>query len=102
MEHDSISSRGMHPQIISMPGGRLVVAWDEPVKTGDATYRRIGLQVRTEHGIREINGVVTPDNGYATYPVISAVNENELIVAYSSKKEYGEYVKWQRVKLGFN
>ena len=102
IEHDSISSRGMHPQIISMPGDKLVVAWDEPVKMGDATYKRIGLQVRTEHGIREINGVVTPDNGYATYPVISAVNENELIVAYSSKKEYGEYVKWQRVKLGFN
>jgi hypothetical protein len=99
-EHDSISSRGMHPQIITMPGDKLVVAWDEPFKTGENTYKRIGLQVRTEHGMREINGFVTPDNGYSTYPVIKAVNENELIVAYSSKKEYGEYVRWQRVKLG--
>jgi hypothetical protein len=98
--YDSISSRGMHPQIIAMPDDKLVVAWDEPIKKGDVTYKRIGLQVRTEHGIREINGVITPDDGYSTYPVIKAVNDNELIVAYSSKREYGEYVKWQRVKLG--
>jgi hypothetical protein len=99
-EYDSISSRGMHPQIISMPDDKLVIAWDEPIKKGETTYKRIGLQVRIEHGIREIKGFVTPDDGYSTYPVIKAVNDNELIVAYSSKKEYGEYVKWQRVKLG--
>jgi len=99
-KHDSITSRGMHPQIISMPGDKLVIAWDEPVRRGETTYKRIGLQVRTEHGIREINGFVTRDDGYCTYPVIRAVSDNELIVAYSSKKEYGEYVKWQRVKFG--
>jgi hypothetical protein len=99
-EYDSISSRGMHPQIMSMPDDKLVISWDEPVKKGGTTYKRIGLQVRTEHGIREINGFVTPDDGYSTYPVIKAVNDNELIVAYSSKKGDGEYVKWQRVKLG--
>ncbi len=99
-DHDSISSRGMHPQIITTPGDRLVVVWDEPLKKGETTYKRIGLQVRTEHGMREINGFVTPDEGYSTYPVVKAVSENELIVAYTTKKEYGEYVKWQRVKLG--
>lgn len=99
-DHDSISSRGMHPQIITTPGDRLVVVWDEPLKKGGTTYKRIGLQVRTEHGMREINGFVTPDEGYSTYPVVKAVSENELIVAYTTKKEYGEYVKWQRVKLG--
>jgi hypothetical protein len=90
----------MHPQIISMPGDKLVIAWDEPVKKGEHTYKRIGLQVRTGDGMREIDGFVTPDDGYSTYPVLRAVNENEFIVAYSSKKEYGEYIKWQRVKLG--
>ena len=98
-EHDSVSGRGMHPQIISMPGDKLVIAWDEPVRKGENTYKRIGLQVRTEYGMREINGFVTPNDGYSTYPVIGAINENELVVAYSSKKEYGEYIKWQRVKL---
>jgi hypothetical protein len=90
----------MHPQIIAMPGDKLVIAWDEPFKVGDSTFKRIGMQVRTNHGVKEINGFVTPDDGYATYPVIHALNSNELIVAYSSRKEYGEYVKWQRVKLG--
>jgi hypothetical protein len=99
-EHDSVSSRGMHPQIISMPGNKLVIVWDEPVKKGGTTFKRIGLQVRTGHGLREVGGFVTPEDGYSTYPVINAVSENELIVAYSSKKDNGEYVKWQRVKLG--
>ena len=99
-DHDSISSRGMHPQIITMPGDRLVIVWDEPLKKGETTYKRIGLQIRTERGKREINGFATPDEGYSTYPVVRAVSESELIVAYTTKKEYGEYVKWQRVKLG--
>ena len=99
-EHDGISMRGMHPQIISMPDDKLVVAWDEPVNKGENTYKKIGLQVRTAYGMKEMNGFVTPEDGYSTYPVLSAVNENEIIVAYSSKKEYGEYVKWQRVKFG--
>jgi hypothetical protein len=98
-DHDSISTRGMHPQIISIPGDKLVVAWDEPLKKGETTFKRIGLQVRTQVGIKEFNGFVSAEDGYSTYPVISAVNEKELIIAYSSRKEYGEYVKWKRVKL---
>jgi hypothetical protein len=98
-DHDSISSRGMHPQIVSIPGGKLVVAWDEPFKKGETTFKRIGLQVRTEDGIREFNGFVSAEDGYSTYPVVSAVNQTELIVAYSSRKEHGEYVRWRRVKL---
>ena len=99
MEHNSISSRGMHPQIISLPGDKLVIAWDEPVKSGENTYKRISLQVRNEDGVREIGDFITTGKGYATYPVIHAINDHELIVAYSSKKEYGEYVKWKRVQL---
>ena len=97
--HDSISTRGMHPQIISMPGDKLVIAWDEPVKAAENFNKRIGLQVRNEEGYREINTFITSENGYSTYPVVKAVNEKELIVAYTIKKEYGEYVKWKRVKL---
>ena len=97
--HDSISTRGMHPKIISMPGDKLVIAWDEPVKAAENFNKRIGLQVRNEEGYREINTFITSENGYSTYPVVKAVNEKELIVAYTIKKEYGEYVKWKRVKL---
>ena len=98
--HDSISSKGMHPQIISMPGDKLVVAWDEPVKMGEQINKRIGLQVRSSNGTRELSDFVTDINSYATYPVIKPVNEHELVVAYTVKKEYGEYVKWRRVKMG--
>ena len=90
----------MHPQIVSMPDDKLVVAWDEPVKTGEQINKRIGLQVRSNNGTRELSDFVTDVNSYATYPVVKPVNESELIVAYTVKKDYGEYVKWRRVKLG--
>jgi hypothetical protein len=90
----------MHPQIVAMPGDKLIVAWDEPVKTAEGISKRIGLQVRSEDGSQELKRFITDENNYATYPVVKAVNENELIVAYTVKKRYGEYVKWQRVKLG--
>jgi hypothetical protein len=100
IRHDSISSRGMHPQMKSMPNDKLVIVWDESVNVGKNFNKRIGLQVRSNDGRREIDNFITLPTGYNTYPVIKPVNENELIVAYTSKKEYGEYVMWQRVKLG--
>ena len=96
---DSISNRGMHPQIAALPGDKLAIAWDEPAKRKDSFNKRIGIQVRNQHGISEITSYITNEGGFATYPVVKAVNDIELIVAYTVKKEYGEYVKWKRVKL---
>ena len=55
--------------------------------------------MRNEDGVREIGDFITTGKGYTTYPVIRAINDHELIVAYSSKKEYGKYVKWKREQL---
>lgn len=98
--HDSISAKGMHPQIATVPGDKLVIAWDESVKMGNDFNKRIGLQVRSGKGEREMDKFITPDIHYSTYPVVSAVDEDNIIVAYTSKIDSAEYVKWQKVSLG--
>lgn len=97
--HDSINSKGMHPQITSTAGDKLVVAWDETIQVGSEYYKRIGLQVRSGDGKKELNSYITTDEAYSTYPVVSAVDNNNLVVAYTAKLYGRDYVKWQRVSL---
>jgi hypothetical protein len=42
---------------------------------------------------------ITSDIHYSTYPVVSAVDESNVIVAYTSKVGDKEYVNWQKVSL---
>lgn len=98
-EHDSINTKGMHPQITAMAGDKLVIAWDESVQVGNDYNKRIGLQVRSGDGMKELTTYVTGDNNYSTYPVVAATDRNNLIVAYTSKMYGHEYVRWQRLQL---
>jgi hypothetical protein len=98
-QHDSISAKGMHPQIASLGGNKLVVAWDESVQVGENFNKKIGIQVRSRNGEKELNAYITSDNDYATYPVVSPLEDKSLVVAYTAKVGSKEYVKWQRVNL---
>ena len=98
-QHDSISGKGMHPQIASLAGDKLVVAWDESVLVGKDYNKKIGLQIRSANGEKELNAYVTSDNDYSTYPVISPLEDDKLVIAYTAKIDSKEYVKWQQVNL---
>ena len=82
-----------------MPGGSLVVVWDESVRIGDQFYKRIGLQLRNERGGAAVTDFITSDTAYNTYPVVAPVNDKKVLVAYSSKEKDKEYIKWQHVQV---
>jgi hypothetical protein len=98
-KHDMISMQGTHPQLESLHDNELVVVWDESVQIGSRYYKRIGMQVRTNEGLRPVNEFITPDTSYSTYPVVSAIDNDAVLVAYSVKSDKKEYVKWQEVVL---
>lgn len=99
LSHDNISRLGTHPQITALPGGELVTAWDESVSIGNQYYKRIGMQVRTPEGLKPLNKFITPDTGFATYPVVASVNNSAVLAAWTSRVNEKDYVKWQLVNF---
>lgn len=96
---DHISSLGSHPQISSLPGGDLFIAWDESVQVNDKYYKRIGVQKRTGKGINESSAFITADTTTATYPVVSSINDHSSLIAYTIKKEDKNYIICQQVSV---
>ncbi len=94
---DSISGLGSHPQIASFPGGEIIVVWDETISINNKFYKRIGIQKRTAKGMGEKKGYITPDTLTASYPVVSTLNENNSLIAYSVKKGDKNYIAYQLI-----
>ena len=99
MMHDSISALGSHPQMAALQNGELVVVWDETTTAGNKLNKKIGVQKRTADGIAESKGFITTDAETATYPVVTAINENTSIIAYTQKIGSNNYITYQVVQL---
>jgi hypothetical protein len=97
--HDSVSSLGSHPQMTSLPGGELVIAWDETIKAENKINKKIGVQKRTASGVNEEKIFITPDSETATYPVVSPMDKNASIIAYTKKKGDKNYIAYQLVQF---
>jgi hypothetical protein len=96
---DSVSSLGSHPQMAALPGGELVVAWDETIKAENKINKKIGVQKRTASGVGEEKIFITPDSEMATYPVVSPVDKNASIIAYTKKKGDKNFIAYQLVQF---
>ncbi|HEU4632845.1 MAG TPA: sialidase family protein, partial [Flavisolibacter sp.] len=97
--HDSVSSLGSHPQIASLPGGELVVAWDEAIRAENKINKKIGVQKRTARGESEEKTFITADSEVATYPVVSPVDKNASVIAYTKKKGGKNFIAYQLVRF---
>lgn len=95
--YDSVSALGSHPQMTSLPDGNLVMVWDETVKAENGLNKKIGVQKRTPAGIDKGKTFLTADSTMATYPVLSAVDNNTSLVAYTEKRGGKNYIAWQVV-----
>lgn len=98
-QRDEISSLGSHPQVASFPDGKLAVVWDESVQVNNKYYKKIGLQVRSEKGRKYQTGFLTSDTLTASYPVVTTLNDQTSLVAYTIKKADKNYIQYRLVKL---
>jgi hypothetical protein len=84
-----------HPQIKSLPDGRLAIAWDESAKNNDKVTQIISLQLRDENGKKEIIETVSNAGKVCEFPVISISDENRLIIAYTQRENDRKTVVYQ-------
>ena len=96
---DSVSALGKHPQLASLAGGELVVVWDEPVAVGGQFATRIGLQKRSAGGRSLGKAILTGAGLNDSYPVLTTVGDEEVVVAFCREQAGKKYVAYQRVQL---
>ena len=100
-ERDSIRSKpsARHPQMALLPGGEMLIAWDETMQRGNTPSTRIGLQKRSVDGRSLFTTYITPDSLKATYPVLQAADSTTMIVAYDRMEGERSRVVYQRVSV---
>jgi hypothetical protein len=96
---DGVSTLGSHPQITSVPAGALVIAWDEAAPVGARVVKRIGVQVRNAEGLNEGKTFITDANVSASFPVLSPVNNKEVLVAYTKEVNDKSFVAYQKITI---
>jgi hypothetical protein len=96
---ESISGLGSHPQIASFQNGELIVVWDESVEVNGERRKRIGVNKRSSDGAAKKSLFITPDTLDASYPVVSTLNKNSSIIAYSRKSGDKQYTNYQVISF---
>ncbi len=96
---DSVSALGSHPQMASLNNGELLIVWDESATEGNKLSKKIGIQKRSAEGANEGKEYITDANSIAGYPVISAINEHEVLVAYTKKNGEESFVECKKVSI---
>jgi hypothetical protein len=97
---DTVSGQSAkHSQITTMPGGHILIVWNEAFANGNAVSNRIGIEKRDAQGRRLLKQYITSEMGQASYPVIQAIHENTAIVAYTQSVNEKDYVFYKLISL---
>lgn len=82
---DSVSGKASakHPQLAVLENGDVVIAWDESAG-GEKHVTRIGLQHRAANGEKISRQYITTDENSSEFPVIKAVGDKTVFIAYST------------------
>jgi len=99
MMKDSVSAFGSHPQITSIPSGDLMITWEESQTVSNKVVKKIGVQIRNAEGLNEGKAFITDANCSASFPVLSAMSNNQVAVAYTKEVNDRSYVAFQTVSL---
>lgn len=76
-----------HPQITSLNNQDILIVWDEAKEKKGVFTSQIGLQHRKNDGKTVSTRYISPKKENATFPVIEAINKNQLVVAWSQNSE---------------
>jgi hypothetical protein len=74
-----------HPQITALDNKDVFIVWDETVTENDNMSVKIGLQHRDLNGKIITTKYISSKNTTATFPIIEAINKNQLLVAWSQE-----------------
>ncbi|WP_119078601.1 sialidase family protein [Chitinophaga alhagiae] len=85
-----------HPQLAALGSGELALVWDE---AADTAASRIGIVHKATDGKTLAQGFLTEPGGYASFPVLKAVGENQVLVAYKRRQGPREVVCVRMVSL---
>lgn len=85
-----------HPQLTALGNGDLAMVWDE---AADTSGNRIGIQHKAGNGETVAARFITPEHAYASFPVLKAVGDKAVLVAYKKREGEREKVCVQRVPL---
>lgn len=91
-----------HPQIIALPNGHLLIAWDEDTEKGGRHHLRIGLQQRGPDGALLGTAFVTPNVGDAAFCMAGAIDARRVLLAYTTRTPAGEQVCYQIAGVPMN
>jgi hypothetical protein len=92
----AISESGSHPQLAALTNQDVVVVWDETVKQNNKFYKRIGVQKRNADKDGG-NDFITADTLTSTYPVVSPIEGNRVVIAYTANRATNNYIACQVV-----
>jgi hypothetical protein len=67
--------------------------------TGNTVHKKIGIQVRSKEGLGEERTFLTGDDIAASYPVLTPLNDQRSIVAYTKKNGDKPYVSYQVISI---
>lgn len=87
-----------HCQITSVDDA-IAIVWNENYAREKFSYSMIGLEIRKENGSKPLWQFITPQSGYASYPVIKAIDKNSVLVAYTETIKDKDFVKYRIVNL---
>jgi hypothetical protein len=91
----STAPMAKHPQITALGDKSVMMVWDEPVKVGNNFNYRIGFQKRNAEGDVQETGLLTSDSAYSTFPVIKAMDDHRVLVAYTKKVGESEEIVYR-------
>lgn len=112
-----VSTTARHPQLIALNGGKTALAWDEPLReeedrveamrhghqhhqrTDEAAGSRIVLQIRDSNDAI-LTQPITPEGEVASNPVLTALGNKEILIAWTEKEGNKTVVKYRLVDLG--
>jgi hypothetical protein len=97
---DSVSGKAAkHCQIASLPGGNIMITWNESFVQGSTVSSRIGIEERNENGKRISKRYITSDNSNASFPAIFPINAKKAVVAYTENTGGKEHVLYKLVNM---
>lgn len=88
-----------HPQILSVPGGNILIAWDEFDKEDKMGSNYIKVQLRSPDGKTLFTKTVSMPGEKCEFPAVTTIDEHIVIISYTRRRNDMSQVVWKHLNL---